>query len=379
MACSKRHRRSGPGPRGRSIHLSNTRRRELRSLAQSRQGPLVVRAKIVLMLDEDANVSQVARRLDVSRDTVRMWRDRYLSEGLKGLHDRKRCGRPVEINAVTRCQVVAMACGKPGDFGVLFRQAWTLDSLHKALVREMEDWGVVPISRTSMIRILNDADLKPHKIRMWLHSPDPEFRRKVTEICELYRSAPDGAVVLCVDEKTGMQALGRKHPTRLPAPHRPRRIDYEYIRNGTRKLLAAFNPHTGDVYGEVREHRKAADLVEFMEELANRHPVGDVHIVWDNLNIHHDGPNKRWEQFNQRHGNRFHFHYTPIHASWVNQIELFFGILQRRVLRHGVFNSLEELDQAVLGFLEHWNTQEGHPFAWAFKGYPLQCGTREAA
>ncbi len=99
-------------------------------------------------------------------------------------------------------------------------------------------------------------------------------------------------------------------------------MDYEYERNGTRKLLAAFNPHTGEVYGESREHRRAADLVEFMEALARRHPTGEVHIVWDNLNIHLDGAERRWTRFNARHGNRFHFHYTPLHASWVNQIEL---------------------------------------------------------
>lgn len=338
-----------------------------------------MRAKVVLMVEEDANVSRVARRLDVSRDTVRKWRDRYLAEGPKGLRDRPRSGRPVEIDPLVRCLVVAMACGKPEDFGVLCRQVWTLDSLHAAFLQEMEDWSGAQISRSSLVRILYEADLKPHKMRMWLHSPDPEFRSKVTEICELYLAPPAGAIVLCVDEKTGMQALGRKHPTRQPAPNRAGRIDYEYVRNGTRKLLAAFNPHSGEVYGEVREHRKAVDLVEFMDNLAELHPQGDVHIVWDNLNIHYDGPDQRWTKFNQRHGNRFHFHYTPLHASWVNQIELFFGILQRRVLRHGVFDSLEELDRAVLGFIEHWNTHEQHPFAWKFKGYPLQYGTEEAS
>ena len=331
------------------------------------------------MLAESGNVSQVARRLDITRDTVRKWRDRYRSAGAKGLRERHRSGRPVEIGALVRCMVVAMACGKPKDFGVPFREVWTLDSLHETFLKEMEGWEEAAISRSSMVRILNTADLKPHKVKMWLHSPDPEFQSKVTEICELYLSPPSDALVLCVDEKTGMQALGRKHPTRSPAPQREARRDYEYTRNGTSKLLAAFNPHTGEVYGEVRAHRKAADLVEFMEALARRHPVGEVHIVWDNLNIHYDGRDQRWTQFNQRNGHRFHFHYTPIHASWVNQIELFFGILQRRVLRHGEFNHLHELERAVLGFINHWNAHERHPFSWKFKGYPLQCGAGAAA
>jgi transposase len=347
-------------------------------LAQSRQGPVALRAKIVLMLADNPNVSRVAQRLDVDRKTVRQWRERYLSEGIAGLKDRPRSGRPVEINALVRCQVVAMACGKPADFNVPCANVWTLDRLYGALVKVLQDWGVATISRASMVRILNHADMKPHKMRMWLHSPDPEFRRKVTEICELYLSPPEGALVLCVDEKTGMQALGRKHPPKQPKPGRAGRFEYEYIRNGTRKLLAAFNTQTGELDGEVREHRRAADLVEFMENVAKRHPSGDIHIVWDNLNIHHEGRDERWSKFNQRHGNRFHFHYTPLHASWVNQVELFFGILQRRVLRYGVFNSLDELDLAVLRFIDHWNAHERHPFNWSFKGYPLQHGCKEA-
>ena len=135
---------------------------------------------------------------------------------------------------------------------------------------------------------------------------------------------------------------------------------------------------TGEVYGEVRPNRKAEDLVEFMEAVARRYPTGEVDVVWDNLNIHCDGACARWTEFNQRHGGRFHFHYTPIHASWVNQVELWFGILQRRVLRHGVFNSLAELDQAVLGFIAHWNANERKPFRWTFKGYPLQTGRQVA-
>jgi transposase len=225
------------------------------------------------------------------------------------------------------------------------------------------------MSRTSVVRILSAKELRPHRVKMWLHSPAPQFREKVTDICDLYREPPPGAVVLCVDEKTGMQALGRKHPVRGPEAGRDRRMDYEYVRNGTRKLLAAFDPHSGELYAEAREGRTAEDILQFMEEIAAIYPDKEVHIVWDNLNIHHDGPDKRWTEFNARHGGRFHFHYTPVHASWVNQVELFFGIMQKWVLRHGVFDSLEALDEAVIGFIDHWNEHERHPFKWTFKGY----------
>ena len=271
-----------------------------------------------------------------------------------------------------------MACAKPSAYGVAHRNRWTMDSLTEAYRTKAAETGLSPMSRTSIIRTLSRADLRPHRVKMWLHSPDPLFREKVTDVCGLYLAPPDGALVLCIDEKTGLQALGRKHPGRAPAPGRDARMDYEYVRNGTRKLLACWNVHTGEVYGEMRENRKAVDLVEFMDEVARRHPGRQIHIVWDNLNIHYDGKDARWTKFNERHGGRFHFHYTPIHASWVNQIELWFGILQRRVIEGGVFNSLEELDEAVLGFTEHWNEHERKPFKWTFTGYPLQTGLAAA-
>ena len=177
-------------------------------MAQSRQGPMSPRAKIILMLAEDPCVSRVARRLEVARKTVRLWRNRYKQKGLKGLADKPRPGRSLEIEPIPRCQVVAVACGKPVDFGVQFRKLWTIDVLHETVSKIQEANGCRPLSRSSLLRIR------------------------------------------------------------------------------------------------------------------------DVHIVWDNLNIHHDGPSQRWTMFNQRHGNRFHLHYTPVHASWINQIELFFGILQ---------------------------------------------------
>jgi hypothetical protein len=109
-----------------------------------------------------------------------------------------------------------------------------------------------------------------------------------------------------------------------------------------------------------------------MEALAKRYPDKKIHVIWDNLNIHYEGKDDRWTEFNQRHQNRFMFHYTPLHASWVNQIEIFFGILHRRVLRFGVFNTLKVLDEALYRFIDHWNRHEAHPFNWSFKGYPKQ-------
>jgi transposase len=207
--------------------------------------------------------------------------------------------------------------------------------------------------------------IRPHRVRLWLHSPDPDFQSKVARICRLYRSPPKGAAVVCVDEKTGMQALERRFPLRPAAPGRAPRREFEYVRHGTRTLIAAFDVRTGRVLAHCGPKRSARELERFMEALARAYPTGEVYVVWDNLNIH---TGVRWDEFNARHGGRFHFVFTPLHASWVNQIEIWFSVLARRVLRDGSFTSASELTARVLGFVRHWNAKEAHPFRWTFRG-----------
>jgi hypothetical protein len=200
---------------------------------------------------------------------------------------------------------------------------------------------------------------------VWLHSPDPQFREKVADIVELYLHPPPGSTVVCVDEKPGMQATQRKHPDRPCAPGQDGRREFEYIRHGTQTLLAGFLVHTGGVITRCGPTRTGEDLEAFMEVVAAEIP-GPVDVVWDNLNIHHG---ERWEKFNARHRNRFRFHHTPLHASWVNQVELWFGVLQRRCLTKGSFRSVVELRNAVSVFVEYWNREAKHPFRWSFTGY----------
>ncbi len=209
---------------------------------------------------------------------------------------------------------------------------------------------------------------------MWLHSKDPEFRAKTNAICQLYREKPLDGVVISVDEKTGIQAIERKYLPRAATSGRLHRHEYEYIRHGTQSLLAAFNVHTGKVVTSCRDRRTQVDLLEFMEEVAKSYPTGAVHVVWDNLNTHR-AEKKVWAPFNQRHGNRFHFHFTPLHASWVNQVELWFGIYSRRVLRRASFSSIAQLKEKSKAFCQEWN-EKGKPFDWTFRGYHLQTGER---
>jgi len=357
-----------PGPRAQRVRIAPPVRQKLQALANSTKAEhrLVLRARIVLLAASGITNAEIARRMGCSEDTVRKWRRRFAENSrLDSLKDRPRSGRPNVIPVSVRCEVVKLACNRPKDLDVPCREIWTHQSLADALWEET-GWR---ISRSEVGKILRSKDFRPHRVQQWLHSPDPDFRPKTERICDLYLEPPEGATVLCVDEKTSIQALEHRYPFVLPGPGRPGRQEFEYIRHGTRCLLAAFDVRTGRVFGRCRKRRTAANLVSFMDDLARRVvPEGDVYIIWDNLNIHYDGRDNRWTEFNERHGGRFHFVYTPIHASWLNQIEIWFSILQRRIIKYGSFVDVHDLTRRIMKFIKHWNRYESHPFRWKFRG-----------
>jgi transposase len=227
------------------------------------------------------------------------------------------------------------------------------------------------LSVSDVGRILRNAELRPHRIRQWLHSADPDFEAKAKRVCDLYLAPPRRAVVLCIDEKP-MQVLERTHPTHADRRDGSIRYEFEYKRHGVQALLAAFNIHTGEVVGRVVPERTGNALVSFMEEVANRYRGHDVYVVWDNLNIHYHGKDERWTRFNERHDGRFHFVYTPKHASWMNQVEIWFSILHRRVLEHGDFATPERQRWQVDAFIRRWNQVERHPFRWTWRVHESQ-------
>lgn len=357
------------GRPARRVFLSAEDRATLEAVVRRPSSPQrdVLRARIALLASDGVSTNEVARRLGVSKPVVCKWRGRIASHGLEGLRDLDRSGRPPRLTAAQRLELVALAC-EPLNEG----EGRVTPTLEEVLERAVDRGVVDHISRSHLHRILQASALRPHRVRMWLHSVDPEFRQKATEICDLYLNPPDGSVVLSIDEKTGMQALERKSLGRDPTPGRARRREFEYIRHGTQSLIASFDVSNGEVFGHCGATRTGEDVEAFMEALAVKYPVGDVHVIWDNLNIHR-AVGSRWDAFNERHGKRFHFHFTPLHASWVNQIELWFAILSRRCLRHASFRSAESLCQAVLAFIENWN-HRAHPFRWTFAGYPIHVG-----
>lgn len=355
------------GPQAPIVALSKEERESLEAL--TRRGTAaqrdVERAKVALMADEGHTTSAIASILRLSRPTVTLWRQRLACFGIEGLQEAPRPGRPRRIADAQRLQLLALACEPAEDAG---RATPTLDELCERAV----DHGVVEhISRSHLQRILQAGDVRPHRVRQWLHSPDPRFREKVNAICQLYRRAPKGSVVLSIDEKTGIQAIERKHADRAPRPGRARRREFEYIRHGTQALTAALDVHSGRVLGRCTDRRTQADLVSFMEEVAAAYPSGCVHVIWDNLNTHR--AQAVWDDFNARHDGRFVFHFTPLHASWVNQIELLFAIYARRVLRHASHTTTAHLRERTEAFLAQRNAR-ARPFKWTFAGFELQTG-----
>ena len=355
------------GRQAQTIKLSREDRKSLelltrRGTAEHRQ---VVRAQIALMCHQGAPTTAISQAVGVSVQTVSHWRTRLARQGLKGLEELARPGRPRRIGPSQRLELLSLAC-EPAE--VHGRATPTLDEL---VNRAVERGVVKHISRSHLQRILQAGDVRPHRVRQWLHSPDPQFRQKVKEICALYRRAPKGSVVLCVDEKTGIQAIERKHADRAPQPGRARRREFEYIRHGTQALIAAMDVHSGRVIGSCTDRRTQADLLAFMERVAHAYPTGRVHVVWDNLNTHR--AQAVWDEFNARHDKRFVFHFTPLHASWVNQIELLFAIYSRRVLRHASHSSIAQLRQSTDAFMAKRN-HAPKPFKWTFAGFELQTG-----
>jgi transposase len=322
-----------------------------------------MRARMVLLAATGMSNAEIGRRLGCDADTVRLWRNRFaVRPKVDALRDQARSGRPARVTPETRIEVVKLACSPPPAGAA--RTTWSRSALRAALAASCG----VSLSESEIGRILRLQELRPHHYRLWLHSPDPEFREKARRVCRLYLSPPPGATVLCVDEKTQIQALRRRFAGRRPAPRLSGRYEFEYRRGGVVGLLAAFDVRTGRIFAQCRPRRTAADLVAFMEAVARRYPRGPVYVVWDNLDIHRDGPDQRWTAFNARHGHRFHFVFTPKHASWLNQVEIWFSLLQRRVIRFGTFTDCADLRAKLLAYVHTWNRREAHPFHWTFRG-----------
>ena len=291
-----------------------------------------------------------------------------------------------------RVDVMAIATRPPAEYHCPATR-WSVDDIAATLRHRRP---AVPMSRATIWRILDDADLKPHRSVYWLNSHDPDFETKAHGLCDLYVNAlhffPQGRLVICTDEKTGMQILQRKYPTQLLQPRKPEKREQEYIRHGTRVLLASFVVPTGQVVWNLSPTRTSVDFASHLAHVIRQLPdMPRYDWVVDNLNTHWsldvcrlvaawcDLPfaPKALERGRQRRAflsdptHKHVFHFTPKHGSWLNQVELWFGVLARRFLKRGDFCSVEDFTTRLDDYLEVYNTHYAHPYRWTYTGQPL--------
>jgi transposase len=275
---------------------------------------------------------------------------------------------------------------------------WSAADLAQAAI---VDGIVASISRATVWRLLDQAAIKPHRWHYWRHSPDPDFEAKMLAIVDLYlkaqRLAKRGEIVLCVDEKTSIQALQRRYPHKPPRSGSIERIEHEYIRHGTRCLTASLEVATGEIYGHLTDNRPAEVFADFVESVSYHYRKAKrIHFVLDNLNTHwHEAacrtvaklsrcplpPTATGAQrraFLAKPGKRLVFHFTPSHASWLNQVEIWFGTLTRKVIRRGDFRSVDDLDAKIIEFIQYYDEYLAHPYRWTYTGKPLAANEKAA-
>ena len=384
-----------PGPSPVQIEVSPTCRRTLEATARAATSPQrdVQRARIILLCAEGHPNRTVAQQLGCDEDTVGKWRRRFHEQHLKGLWDSPRSGRPSKFSAEQKVRVLQKATESPAQNGVPFSH-W--DSV--ALSRLAVDAGIAESIHPSTVwRWLDEADLQPHRTRYWLQSPDADFEVRMRDVTQVYLSAIErakkGIAIFCLDEKTSIQAKQRKRPDLPMQAGIPQRIEHEYIRHGTRCLTAGFNVATGEVQGILTPDRPAPVFAGFVETLCGSvEQAPQIHLVMDQLNTHwhHDlcavvarlsgvsydpkqhqkGPQRR--AFLMQADKRVVVHFTPKHASWLNQIEIWFSLLGRKLVNRESFASLQDLQEKILRFIRYYNQRLAHPYRWTYTGTPCR-------
>ena len=329
------------------LRLTSEQRTALDSWTRSRtlQHRRGQRARIIMMAAEGIPNAVIAAQLNCTRMTVLKWRARFEHAGLAGLEEAEGRGRPAVILQATTERIVAATLRRP-PHGVTHWSARLL----------AQRFGV---SHTTVQRIWKEHGLRPHRTRSFKFSNDPQLEEKVSDVIGLYLHPPEHALVLCVDEKSQIQALDRTQPLLPMRPHQVERRTHDYVRHGTTTLFAALDIATGQVTGRCYERHRRKEFLAFLSVLDRRYPTQEIHLVLDNYHTHKHPLVDVWLAERPR----FRLHFTPTSASWMNQVETWFSLLQRRAIQRGVFSSVAALKQAIRRFLDGWN-DHSHPFAW---------------
>lgn len=329
---------------------------ELQVIARSSKAEkrLVERARIILCWHEGKSFAETRQELNVSEVVINKWRQRFIKNRLEGLKDAPRSGKPAVFSPAKKASVIELATKNPGKGYT----NWSQRRIAKQL----------GMSQSKVQQILKQADLKPHKIEYWCgKSTDVEFESKMLNIVGLYMDPPENALVLCVDEKTQIQALDRTQPV-LPLKEKaPKRLTATYKRNGTVALLAALSVHQGEITAKTVDKNNAENFLIFLKELYRKYPRKQLHVIVDNLTVHKHRMVEEWVSSKKR----ITLHFTPTYSSWLNQIEIWFNILTKDVLKGGIWKTRKQLIDQLMKYVKTYNEQRAKPFKWTYTGQPL--------
>jgi transposase len=348
------------------IQMSEPTRTILQKWLSRRKTPvgLARRARALLLLAEGYTYISTAKQVGLAECHVRKWARRFLEQGIDGLSEKPRPGRVPLFAPEIALHVVKFACERPDRVGRSLSQ-WDCAELARHLQAE----GMVPsISPETIRRILSSHKLKPWRHHLWLSAKVPRdagFAQLVHTLVDFYtRLLAKNELVLCVDEKTNLQPRPRLAPTLPARPGLPTRLEHEYKRKGALHLFAAFDTRTGKVYARTEMRKRQVELIAFLSQLEQELPPTKtrVYLVMDNLKMHKGKLVRAWLEAHPR----FICHFTPVHCSWMNQIEQWFSILQRKRLRIADFSDLDQLAACLHTFVYEWNTH-AHPFNWSTK------------
>ena len=303
-----------------------------------------MRARIVLAAAEGEANERIAARLGTTRTTVIKWRGRYEAGGVSGLVDTARSGRPRQVD---HARIVAATLSRPPKkYGVTH---WSSRLLGRHL----------GIGDATVARAWREYGVQPWRLETFKFSTDPELVAKVTDVVGLYLNPPENAIVLCVDEKSQIQALDRTAPMLPLRPGLPQRRTHDYKRHGTTTLFAALEIATGKVTAACKPRHRHQEFLAFLKQVARAYPDGELHLVMDNYATHKTPQVKAWLEANPR----FHVHHTPTSASWLNLVEVWFSIIERQAIHRGTFGSVKDLNAKIRAFINGWNDR-AHPFVW---------------
>ena len=333
-----------------ALGLREGDREELSRLTRASSGRagLAQRARIVLLAADGESNTAIAAKVGVSRPTVIDWRNRYAAQGISGLEDDPRSGRPRTIDH--RDIVAETLKPPPKKYGVTH---WSSRLLGRHL----------GISNGTIAKAWRDYGVAPWRVETFKFSTDPELVAKVTDVVGLYLAPPENAIVLCIDEKSQIQALDRTAPMLPMQPGLPERRTHDYKRNGTTTLFAALEIATGKITGACKPRHRHQEFLAFLKQVARAYPDDgtgqELHLVMDNYAAHKRVEVRDWLAANPR----IHVHFTPTSGSWLNLVEVWFGIIERQAIHRGTFDSVKDLNAKIRAFVDGWNDR-CHPFVW---------------